>query len=93
MNIWVATINWSRGEIDVSPKWRFAVSVWIAPSLFAELFVRLILNAYFIGIIAGIGVSLIKSYYDLFKLMSDYYPHLTKRRHKKLWQRLIPWHH
>jgi hypothetical protein len=89
MNIWKARITWENAEIDISPKWHLALSAWVLPSLFGELFIRA-LGGYFVGVIAGVSVSLLKSYYDFYRIMGSYYPHF--RRRKSLFRILVPRH-
>ncbi len=79
INVWKARVNWEHGEVDVRPNWRFALPAWIIPSLIGELFIHL-LGGYLIGIIAGVGVSLVKSYYDFYLLMREYIPPLKRRK-------------
>ena len=88
MNVWKARVDWERGEIDVTPNWKFALPVWILPSLVGEIFITLI-GGHFAGIIAGVGVSLVKGYYDFFIMMKRYIPPLKKR--KKLWRYIFQW--
>ena len=79
MRVWKAKVNWTLGKIDVKTNWSFAVPVWILPSLVAEIVIML-LGGRFIGIIAGVSISLIKSYYDFCLVMKEYIPTLVPTR-------------
>jgi len=79
MRVWKAKVNWTLGKIDVKPNWAFALPAWTLPSLVAEILIML-LGGRFIGIIAGVSVSLIKSYYDFCLILKEYIPTLIPSR-------------
>jgi hypothetical protein len=72
-------VNWTLGTVDVKANWRYALPVWILPSLAAEVVIRF-MGGQIIGIIAGVGVSLIKSYYDFCLTMKEHLPTLLPKR-------------
>ena len=79
MKVWKVHPNWESGIIHISPNWRCAIPVWLLPAVVAEIFIRFFGGSY-IGIIAGIGVALVKSYYDFFILMSTYHPFFKNKK-------------
>lgn len=86
MRVWKAKVNWTRGSVDVTPSWRFALPAWVLPSLVGEAIVQW-MGGMLIGVISGISVSLIKSYYDFYMIMRDYVPPLQQKR--TFWQIML----
>ena len=82
--VWKANVNWTRGKIDISPNWGFAIPAWILPALVGEWTVQCI-GGQVIGFIAGGFVSLLKSYYDFYRMMAAYVPMLNQKIH---WERI-----
>ena len=79
MRVWKAKVNWTLGTVDVRANWRYVLPVWILPSLVAEV-VIVWMGGQIIGIIAGVSISLIKSYYDFCAIMREYIPPLLPQR-------------
>lgn len=79
MNVWKARPSCGTGIIHLSPNWKYALIIWFLPAIAAEFFIRLI-GGSIIGIIAGIGASLIKSYYDFYIIMYHYHPFFKNKR-------------
>lgn len=84
--VWTAKVDWRLGKVDVQPYWPLALPAWVLPALVGEAVVEW-MGGYLIGIIMGVSVSLIKSYYDFYLIMAEYIPPLQPKR--TFWQILF----
>lgn len=70
-NVWRVELKWGKMQMELHPLWRFMVIVWVIPPIFGELTWRF-LGGEFFGIILGLFLSSLKTFFDYLVVMYEY---------------------
>ncbi len=64
-NVWTADIRWGSMKINLHPRWKVMLIVWVIPALIGLLWGLF-------GLVAGLLVASLKTLFDYAVLMYDY---------------------